>query len=124
MISDKSKIMDSLIYDNMRKYQLRNIMIQKGFTKVSQYKTKMEMIQALELKDQETNANTRKLSPYARMTVEELKEQIDERNIDRPSRFKTKLSMILALEQDDKIGTPVNKVKLLVNKVLPPNTSV
>ncbi len=115
------------VYDNFSVKQLRSLMIRKGIQNYSLFKTKFEMIRALEEKDEITgepiNLITHPItvhpldqSQYARLTVAELKEQMDERNITNISHYKTKRSMILALEQEDK-KYPVTKVQLLVNKV-------
>lgn len=106
------------VYDNLPVHELRKKLIQRKFPNPSQYKTKMAIIEALELKDREFTTDAPSVSPYTRMTVEELKEQMLERNMEHISQYKTKLSMIRALEQEDK-KEPVTKVQLLVNKVYP-----
>jgi hypothetical protein len=106
------------VYDNLTVHQLKRRLIQKGFAHVSNFKTKMEMIEALEKVDRITAPDAPKVSPYKRMTVEELKEQLEERNTENISKFKSKDSMIRELERQDN-ETPISKVVLLVKKVAP-----
>ncbi len=109
-------------YDAMNIRQLRSALVRKGFTNVSHFKTKMEMIEALEKSDTATTTSVRRNRPkpslYGRMTVEELKEQMQERGISQ-SKIYTKTSMIYALEENDKLN-PISSVKLIVNKVVCP----
>lgn len=106
------------VYDNLTVHELRRKLVQRRFPNPSQYKTKMEIIEALENKDREFIQDAPKVSPYTRMTVEELKEQLLERNTENISKLNSKNKLIRELEKQDQ-ETPISKVVLLVNKVSP-----
>ena len=105
------------VYDNLTVYSLRRRLVKKGFN-VSAFKTKMDMIEALELHDRTNCRDAPNVSPFQRMTKDELKEQMKEREMENISRYKTKFSMISALE-NEKNNIVTKNVTLLVNKIPP-----